>query len=216
MTLISNLHTSLLLLLFVAFTAQLKAQIKGSVTDEKYGNTTVIYKDSNANDAQVLAQLEASMGMGDVVRITLAPPKPQVKAADKLSSPKPVVAPSAKAPTFISGTDVRATESIPVPKAVVIKVDTQHSRPVTASTERVAAAPVQVAVVQEKNAVVPQGGKNVTIGKTNSGKTLHSATKSSKTGKLYKHKRKKSLSFRLFDKPIFKKKSKSKYGCYKF
>jgi hypothetical protein len=52
-----------------------------SVVDERYGNTTIVYKDKNTTDEDLLRQLEGNFGMGDVVRITEAPPKPAPMAA---------------------------------------------------------------------------------------------------------------------------------------
>lgn len=63
-------------LILAAGAASAQNQIQSTQTDEKFGNTTVIYtKDKSANDAAILAQLDNSYGIGDVVRITVAEPK---------------------------------------------------------------------------------------------------------------------------------------------
>lgn len=58
--------------------------------DERYGNTTVVYKDKNTTDAELLNRLDKEYGMGDVIRITQAPTSvapstasPAVKAPQK-------------------------------------------------------------------------------------------------------------------------------------
>ena len=158
------------------------------------------------------------MGMGDVVRITTAPPKPKLKAAEKLSREKSVniSRPVQQAPAFIVPTEAVPEASAPIAAAVVVKVDTYNLRAQALETERVAAAPTPVAVIQQKTAAVQERSSTFNTTKSAAGKTAKSGNKTSKSGKLYQHKRKKNQTFRLFDGPIFKKKSKSKYGCYKF
>ncbi len=56
--------------------AQKTSAIKGVKTDNAYANTTVISKSKNASDAQVLAEIEGNYGIGDIVRIVVATPKP--------------------------------------------------------------------------------------------------------------------------------------------
>lgn len=52
------------------------AQVKSTHTDQKYANTTVVYKDTAASDHEVLNMLGDEYGLSDVVRVTVAPPKP--------------------------------------------------------------------------------------------------------------------------------------------
>lgn len=52
------------------------AQVKSTHTDVKYANTTVVYKDTTATDKDVLNTLGDEYGLSDVVRVTVAPPKP--------------------------------------------------------------------------------------------------------------------------------------------
>ncbi len=70
----------------VLLTAQ--DNIEYTQTDDDYANTTVVFKTGNADDLAVLDQLDADFGMGDVVRIRVAPPK----TAASLVSPKPKTA----------------------------------------------------------------------------------------------------------------------------
>lgn len=71
--LVFNRQSLLFTMLLCAFA--LNAQIQSTHTDTKYGYTTVVYKDTAASDADVLSALNNSIGMGDVVRVTVAPPK---------------------------------------------------------------------------------------------------------------------------------------------
>jgi outer membrane protein OmpA-like peptidoglycan-associated protein len=75
MNAILNLKNHLALVAVFAATAlTAQNQIQYTQTDEKHGNTTVVYtKDTNYNDMDILAQLDDSYGVGDVVRIAVAP-----------------------------------------------------------------------------------------------------------------------------------------------
>jgi|GEM_PF-1604251 len=138
-------HIAAFSLAFTALNSNLNAQKPiDSHTDERYGNTTVVYKDTNLNDAALLAQLEKDFSMGDVVRITVAPPKPQ---------PAPAVAPKTT-PLAISGaakpvtTPAIATQ--PVPSVVASKGATvavaQKVKPIaTKKVAPVGKAPVKAA-----------------------------------------------------------------------
>ena len=80
-----KIHTRALPLAFVALFGNANAQTAKPLetrTDEKYSNTTIVYRnDKNASDAVILSQIEKEYGMGDVVRIAEAPPKPKVAPA---------------------------------------------------------------------------------------------------------------------------------------
>lgn len=64
----------------LALAAQLAVQaqtpIESTHVDEKFAYTTVVYKNKAADDQAVLQSLDSSFGIGDVVRVTLAPPPP--------------------------------------------------------------------------------------------------------------------------------------------
>ncbi len=80
-----------LLFVLAAGTLSAQNQIQSTETDEKFGNTTVVYtKDSNYQDQAILAQLDNSYGVGDVVRIAIAEPKPA--ASEMFASDDPAVA----------------------------------------------------------------------------------------------------------------------------
>lgn len=113
--------------LFVAI-ASLSAQknIQETVTDEKFSNRTIVYKKGNADDAEILAQLNDSYGMSDVVRIAVAPPKPVVK---------PVA--------VIEKVSVTSAASTSKPAATVISTTRTTSATVSASRSAVVTRPNQ-------------------------------------------------------------------------
>jgi outer membrane protein OmpA-like peptidoglycan-associated protein len=135
MNAILNFKNAFSLTLLCAATA-LSAQneIHSTATDVKYGNTTVVYtKDSNYNDQAILAQLDDSYGVGDVVRITVA--TPNQAASEMLASDDPAVvfavpkatpvttpkviamAPPKKAETVVVKSPVETPKSVTVPTA---------------------------------------------------------------------------------------------------
>ncbi|MEI6408943.1 MAG: hypothetical protein WCR52_06155 [Bacteroidota bacterium] len=73
---LKNFGLAVCYMLTAAASVNAQSPIKGAATDEKFANTTVVYKDSTATDLDVLSRMDNSIGMGDVVRITVAPPKP--------------------------------------------------------------------------------------------------------------------------------------------
>jgi len=98
-------------LLFAATVASAQNEIQSTQTDEKYGNTTVIYtKGKPANDAAILAQLDDSYGIGDVIRITEAVPQ---------SNTSQMVASNDNAMMFV--TEKKTTTQVSTPKPVVAK-----------------------------------------------------------------------------------------------
>ena len=59
---------------FFTATAQQKEVVKETLTNKNYANTTEVHKKATATDAEVLSQLEGNYGIGDEVRISVAPP----------------------------------------------------------------------------------------------------------------------------------------------
>jgi hypothetical protein len=59
---------------FVSFAQGQQAAVKGTRTDKQFANTTEIHKAEKASDDQVLAEIEGDYGLGDIVRISNAPP----------------------------------------------------------------------------------------------------------------------------------------------
>ncbi len=62
--------------------------IKNTKTDKKYANTTEVYKKDGATDTDVLGEISSDYGLGDVVRISVAPPPPPPVA--ELDKAKPI------------------------------------------------------------------------------------------------------------------------------
>jgi hypothetical protein len=58
--------------------------VKGTRTDKNFANTTAIYKSEKASDEQVLTEIEGDYGLGDMVRISNAPPATVVLPAPVL------------------------------------------------------------------------------------------------------------------------------------
>ena len=112
--------------------ATLSAQnIKETVTDEKYANTTIVYKKGNANDAEILGQLNGSYGMSDVVRIAVAPPKPAAIPVAKIEKPSTAATVHSVRPNAVAAPKMPTTQP----------VATAPAKPVaTAPTAKVAAA----------------------------------------------------------------------------
>ena len=91
MNMTSLFRKSVLTLAFVSGIAgALAAQKPGSHTDEKFANTTVVYRDTVSTDMEMLRRLDSEFSMGDVVRFDEPPPRPAVSAPlpAKLSSAK--------------------------------------------------------------------------------------------------------------------------------
>jgi hypothetical protein len=78
------------LMLVVALQAQ--NPVESTHIDEKYAYTTVVYKNKAANDQDVLSALESEFSIGDVVRVTLAPPPLATPAATPIAASEPVYA----------------------------------------------------------------------------------------------------------------------------
>lgn len=140
-----NLQALVATALLLANTALSAQNIKETVTDEKYANTTIVYKKGNANDAEILSQLNDSYGMSDVVRIAVAPPKPAVAPVAKIEKPSTatdlhVVKPNAwaapKLPTTqpFAGTSASPKSATPV---VNVAAATKPLPPTTQATPKI-------------------------------------------------------------------------------
>ena len=202
----------------------LNAQITSTHTDEKFGYTTVVYKEKAASDADVLSALDNSIGMGDVIRITVAPPKPAAaplidtsKGEDVWLNAKPAVANlSASTGGYISNlAEKKASETAPVSVKVapIATVKTtapapkvvKASAPATPKKETVAAsAPKTEMAVSPATPVAPKvANSNAAVkSKTTVKSAKKSVKKHAKKGGSHKVKR--------------HKKGKQRYGCPKF
>ena len=86
------LPASLILAAFLP--AQAQNPVESTHIDKKYAYTTVVYKSVAASDKDVLSALESDFSIGDVVRVTLAPPPSESLTA--ISASEPVYADKSK------------------------------------------------------------------------------------------------------------------------
>jgi hypothetical protein len=89
------------LVLAAQIAAQAQTPVESTHVDEKFAYTTVVYKNKAADDQAVLQSLDSSFGIGDVVRVTLAPPPP----------PKPAPILTASAPVSVKTKEVASVRS---------------------------------------------------------------------------------------------------------
>lgn len=137
-------------LLLAATVASAQNEIQSTQTDEKYGNTTVIYtKGKPTNDAAILAQLDDSYGIGDVIRITEATPQ---------NNTSQMVASTDNAMMFASE---KKTVQMSAPKTVAVKpapkVAVTEKKPVAepvVAVQKVAAPAAKVAPKMMKKGVI--------------------------------------------------------------
>lgn len=61
--------------------------VQATHVDEKFANTTVVYKSTAASDKEVLESIENDFGIGDVIRVTVAPPQTAKVDGDPASAP---------------------------------------------------------------------------------------------------------------------------------
>lgn len=220
--------------LAINFAAQAQSPVESTHIDEKYAYTTVVYKNKAANDKDVLSSLENDFGIGDVVRVTLAPPPPPPTPLSAIAASEPVYAdknkgedtwlPAARKPTSAvltasttptTPTSKTAAKSIAVsPKPVPIETKALTPMPVVVAktatpevpkpTKTVAPAPV-VPKVESEAAPVAQKTSVKTKSST-SGKSVKAHKSVKKSGKKSNHKTK----FK------HRKRGKQRYACPKF
>jgi hypothetical protein len=182
-----------------------KEVIKETLTHKNYANTTEIHKKETATDADVLSQLEGNYGIGDEVRITVAPPP---KTADSLAK---------KAAKFV---DVASTKPA-IPK---FDIDAQIS---AKGLENKAEVPPTVVKTTEKTTAKKVKGSAFEFEETKNSTSATSvkSTKSSASSKGFYSARRayKGERFLFFfkkkdskPKVTYHNKRSNKYGCYKF
>ncbi len=205
--------------------AQKTSAVQYSKTDKTFANTTEIYKAKNATDVQILTEIEKDYGLGDIVRITDAPPpenKPSVRSLLQLektittttSTPIPrsseTVQINTKAPPQNSTEDKLLANTILAP--TLLNIQPEKISDYSFSDKQVVAA-----TTEKKEEVIGNRVENNHVTSTsNRASRSSSGTKMTKT----KSSGKKS-GFSLFSKrpnpskAIYSKK-KNKFGCYKF
>jgi hypothetical protein len=202
-----------MLLCGVSFTttAQQTGVVKETLTNKNYANTTEVHKKATATDAEVLSQLDGNYGIGDEVRISVAPPP---KVSDSLSKmkAKPIEI-KASMPTIPEG-DIAvevSTKGVEDKKEESSK-DLNKSENAQNSKAFVFEEPKNTAnssVLKEKKerVVVAKSNKSTT-----SSKGFYSAKRASRSDRfLFFFKKKQSKP-----KVTYHSRDSSKYGCYKF
>lgn len=174
------------------------AQIVGKSTDTNYYNTTIIYKKGEIKDNDILSKVENDYGMGDIVRIADAPPKPEVTPVKKAPQKLTVVETKSKSTNvkaFLSTPD-SPVNSRSFPQSAVNTPSKEAVKPVKSVVE------IPVTAIKHPKAVTTN---NI------SEKATH--TKSAKSIK----KKKSRSSKHTFARPAKRQKhGKQQYGCPKF
>lgn len=195
---------SLLFATLLASAIGVNAQIKSTHTDEKYAYTTVVYKDKAATDAEVLKALDSSIGMGDVVRVAVAPPKPAAIPAIDASKGEDVWLKPSNTPKV---TLTASTSAVPADLAVNTP-EVKNDMPIASlevKQEKNVAAPVVVPTQNKTTeAAAPAAKTTKTKTVTKSGKSVKKVAK--KQGKKHSNGAKKK----------YRKAGKQRYGCPKF
>ncbi|MBN8684841.1 MAG: hypothetical protein J0L99_19485 [Chitinophagales bacterium] len=106
MNMTSLFRKSALTLIYISGIAgALTAQRPGSHTDEKFANTTVVYRDTISTDMEMLKRLDSAFSMGDVVRFDEPPPRPAVSA----TLPAKLSAAKSSAPVLLAAENLETT-----------------------------------------------------------------------------------------------------------
>jgi hypothetical protein len=200
---------------------QTKTVVTDSKTDKQYANTTEIYKSDKASDSQVLAEIDGNFGIGDVVRIAIAPPK-----TTPVPVAKPTTVSTTKAPNLVVYTPVstnlpiiQAKSTIPSvqldePKMVSTPVVNQVKSPIAENTTDIVTS---VTSEKKEDLNTVKRDENPAVVKTNRAMKSGNSVKSAKSTKSSSRK-----SISLFNNFSFsfskrvKAKGGKKYGCYRF
>jgi hypothetical protein len=189
-----------------------KEVVKEVLTNKNYANTTEIHKKETATDADVLSQLEGNYGIGDEVRISIAPPP---KVSDSLSKKTAkLIEVKASMPAIPEGdvTTVEVSTKGVENKKEEPSKDSNKSENVQKSKAFVFEEPKKntnssVSTEKKERAVVAKSNKSTT-----SSKGFYSAKRASRGDRfLFFFKKKKSKP-----KVTYHNRDNSKYGCYKF
>ena len=190
-------HCLYLLMLNTLILSAQTTSVKGTKTDKVFANTTEIYKSKAASDAQVLAELESDYGIGDVVRISDAPPVSTTVPLSRTTSIQSEKKPLPSIPKTLSANNT----ATPIENMPIANKET---------ASKTASAPI------------PQNTNQSTVERKSKAYSPPSV-KSSKSNKSYKNTSSSSKKFLFFFKKTSKKSSKrtklkdnNKFGCYKF
>lgn len=193
--------------------------IKGAGTDEKFANTTVVYKDSATNDQAILAQLNNSnLGIGDVVRITTPPPP--AKTAAPITVKKAAVintvnnSPKVLPKPVVAQTNVNLVASTDNPSLMLASLDnrtqtTNTPDPIRSTSTRKVVVPRITPALVENDRETTRTITTKTAAKTvKSGKSVRSEKSARKSNK-------NSAAHRTAARK-YKARGKQQYGCYHF
>lgn len=207
--------------------------VKGTKTDKVFANTTEIYKSKTASDAQVLAELESDYGIGDVVRISDAPPASTTVPLSRTASiqsekkslpaiPKTVnttnAATSVENLPALSYEIVAKTISTPTPQCTNKSQGDSLSKQALVITSGSYKSDIEM---PERKSIRTEAVKSTV--ERNSKAYSPPSVKSSKSPKSYKKSTSSGKKFLFFFKKTTNKSSKrskykdnNKFGCYKF
>ena len=203
-------HFTLLLYLLSLNTAILSAQttsVRGTKTDKVFANTTEIYKSKAASDAQVLAELESEFGIGDVVRISDAPP---ASTTVPLSQTTSVQSDKKAMPAIPKAVSLTYTSTPPLSNQALVISSGSYKSDIEMPEKK---------IVSEPN--TPKAAESTVERKSKA--YSPPSVKSSRSTKSYKKSASSSKKFLFFFKKTTSKSSKrakykdnNKFGCYKF
>ncbi len=86
--------------------------VKNTSTDKTYANTTEIQKVKNASVEQVLTEINNDYGLGDVVRITDAPPPKPVETTPTINRTEKPIEITSKTPVIPTASKVGTVEEV--------------------------------------------------------------------------------------------------------
>ncbi|MFN0176857.1 MAG: hypothetical protein ACKVU0_19605, partial [Saprospiraceae bacterium] len=213
--------------LTASISVQAQNPVESTHIDEKYAYTTVVYKNTAATDKDVLSSLEKDFGIGDVVRVTLAPPPTPIAASE------PVYADKRKGEDVWMPGSTKAVQNLTAsanftaaPKTSINSIATA---PKPAQIAAKVAAPKPVIVAKTIAATVPEEGKTVTavpdqgqkenasaLPTTSSTGTKIKSSASGKSAKAHKSSRKSDKKGSQKKKLKNRKQGKQRYSCPKF
>ena len=208
-------------------TAAQKTLVTDTKTDQTYANTTQVFKSEKATDSQVLAEIDGNFGIGDVVRIAVAPPKPKTVPPPPAAAPNPTV--NSKTPNLAVVATPTQQTTMTVNSAPNVVKTAEPQGITTPSEQKVTLTNIENTPSRVSRDVPSVNEVNqedkITERASTQNKREHmerSSTKSEKSSNSVKRSSGKSSrksSFSLFSNWSFKStkfKGGSKFGCYRF
>ena len=213
--------------LAASISAQAQNPVESTHIDEKYAYTTVVYKSTAATDKDVLSSLENDFSIGDVVRVTLAPPPAPIAASE------PVYADKSKGEdAWLPGATKAVqnlTASANFTAAPKTSINSIATAPKPAQIAGKVATPKPVIVAKTIAATVPEEDKTVTavpvqsqkekttaLPTTSSVGTKLKSSASGKSAKVHKSSKKSDKKGTQKKKLTNRKQGKQRYACPKF